>query len=252
MAHSSTSFAQSAELRASRETSSPMTMPALPSATSLTSRWKPSRPATWAPERPRSQSMTWIRSIGQPAAMARSRRAYWRWVLAVLDHLAQRRLPDVEIGIARQMLGRDLLGHARPPWAATGSRRRSRRRCRPAAGAGAELRLAADRGCPGRPGDLDPGRQALAHQNGTAAWGVAAPRGGMGSARASAAGGLDPVPGQPAGVDGLGRASARSRLRRCTVTPKRSWIARRQAGVVSVGSAALRARMNATMAADSL
>jgi hypothetical protein len=28
-------------------------------------------------------------------------------------------------------------------------------------------------------GELDPGRQALAHQDGTAAWGVAVPQGGM-------------------------------------------------------------------------
>src|SRR5687768_16142018 len=100
-------------------------------------------------------------------------------------------------------------------------------------------------------GDPDPGCQALAHQNGTAAWDVPVPRRGMKNLLAQAlVGGLGPVRGQPAGVDGLGWARARSRLRRCTVTPKRSRIARRQAGVVSVGSASLRARTNATMAAD--
>jgi len=49
---------QSVELRARRDTSRPMTIPARPSPTSLTSRWKPSRSTALAPDWPRSESMT--------------------------------------------------------------------------------------------------------------------------------------------------------------------------------------------------
>jgi hypothetical protein len=81
-AQSSISRCQSAELRANRETSRPMTMPAFVSATSLTNRWKPSRAMALDPDLPRSQSMIWTRSAGQPDAMARSRSAYCRCVLS--------------------------------------------------------------------------------------------------------------------------------------------------------------------------
>lgn len=85
-ADSSSSRCQSALLRARRETSSPSTMPACPIATSVTKCWKPSRPAACAPDRPRSLSITCTRSIGQPRATARSRSAYWRLVLSVFSN----------------------------------------------------------------------------------------------------------------------------------------------------------------------
>ncbi len=103
---SSSSRCQSVELRARRETSRPSTMPARPRPTSVTSRWKPSRSTAEAPERPRSESMTTTCSADHPSAMARSRSAYWRWVLS--DHLPQCGLPHVEEGVARQVARRDL------------------------------------------------------------------------------------------------------------------------------------------------
>src|SRR5215469_8046071 len=83
--HSSINRCQSAEFRARRETSNPITKPVWPRATSLTSFWKLSRPADWEPDLPRSPSRTWIRASGQPSATARSRKAYWRWVLSVFS-----------------------------------------------------------------------------------------------------------------------------------------------------------------------
>lgn len=77
---------QSALLRARRDTSSPSTIPSCPIATSVTRCWKPSRSCDCAPERPRSLSMTWTRSIGQPRAIARSRKAYFRLVLSVFSN----------------------------------------------------------------------------------------------------------------------------------------------------------------------
>ena len=77
---------QSLELRASRETSSPNTMPALPVPTSPTSLWNPARSAPEAPDCPRSESMTTTRSVGQPNATARSRNAYCRIVLSVFSN----------------------------------------------------------------------------------------------------------------------------------------------------------------------
>jgi hypothetical protein len=38
----------------------------------------PPRNRTCAPEIPRSLSIVWMRSMGQPSAMARSRKPYWR------------------------------------------------------------------------------------------------------------------------------------------------------------------------------
>src|ERR1035437_602861 len=48
------------------------------------------------------------------------------------------------------------------------------------------------------------------------------------------------------------RAGARSRLRRCTLTPKRSSIASRHSGVVSSGLAALRSTTKAIISAEIL
>ena len=85
-AQSSSSRCQSVLLRASRDTSSPSTIPTRPRLTSVTRRWKPSRSAALAPDCPRSLSMTTIRSSGQPSATARSRSAYWRRVLSVFSN----------------------------------------------------------------------------------------------------------------------------------------------------------------------
>lgn len=76
---------QSALLRASRDTSNPITMPAFPIPTSATSRWKPSLPSALAPERPRSPSMTTTWSLVHPRATARWRRPYWRSVEVVFS-----------------------------------------------------------------------------------------------------------------------------------------------------------------------
>jgi len=71
---------QSLELWASRDTSSPMTIPARPRPTSLTSRWNPARPAAEAPEvpevpgadlgvpRPRHHAPTPSRPSARPAS----------------------------------------------------------------------------------------------------------------------------------------------------------------------------------------
>ena len=84
MAHSSRSWCQSAELRASREHSRPSTIPARPRDTSATRCWKPSRSAALAPEWPWSMSITVIWSASQPSAIALPRRSYWRIADSVL------------------------------------------------------------------------------------------------------------------------------------------------------------------------
>ena len=84
MAQISSSRCQSALLRASRDTSRPSTIPARPMPTSATRRWKPSRSAAEAPERPWSVSMVTIRSACQPSAIAFCRSAYWRVADSVL------------------------------------------------------------------------------------------------------------------------------------------------------------------------
>src|SRR5712691_2377651 len=84
MAHSSSSWCQSAELRASREHSRPSTIPARPRETSATRCWNPSRSAALAPEWPWSMSMTVIWSAAQPSAVALPRRSYWRMADSVL------------------------------------------------------------------------------------------------------------------------------------------------------------------------
>src|SRR5208282_6541991 len=81
---SSRSWCQSAELRASREHSSPSTIPARPSDTSATSCWKPSRSAALAPDWPWSMSITVIWLASQPSAIALPRRSYWRMADSVL------------------------------------------------------------------------------------------------------------------------------------------------------------------------
>src|SRR6516162_2947401 len=84
MAHSSSSWCQSALLRASREHSRPSTIPARPSDTSATSCWKPSRSAADAPDWPWSMSITVIWSAAQPRLIALPRRSYWRIADSVL------------------------------------------------------------------------------------------------------------------------------------------------------------------------
>src|SRR6516165_7895066 len=84
MPHSSRSWCQSAELRASREHSSPSTIPARPRDTSATRCWKPSRSAAEAPEWPWSTSITVIWLESQPSAIALPRRSYWRRADSVL------------------------------------------------------------------------------------------------------------------------------------------------------------------------
>src|ERR1039457_4682325 len=84
MPHSSRSWCQSAELRASREHSRPSTIPARPRETSATSCWNPSRSAAEAPEWPWSMSMTVIWLASQPSAIALPRRSYWRIADSVL------------------------------------------------------------------------------------------------------------------------------------------------------------------------
>lgn len=102
---------QSALLRARRDTPSPSTIPACPIATSVTRCWKPSRSCDCAPERPRSLSMTWTRSIGQPSATARSRKAYRRLLLGVLEQLTKRGLTGARRGMHHaQMAGVSLPG----------------------------------------------------------------------------------------------------------------------------------------------
>ena len=81
---SSSSWCQSAELRASREHSRPSTIPARPSDTSATSCWKPSRSAAMAPDWPWSMSITVIWLASQPSAIALPRRSYWRTADSVL------------------------------------------------------------------------------------------------------------------------------------------------------------------------
>jgi len=78
------SCCQSALSRASREHSSPSTIPARPSDTSPTSCWNPARSAADAPEDPWSTSMTWTWEGCQPSATARPLRSYWRRVDSVL------------------------------------------------------------------------------------------------------------------------------------------------------------------------
>ena len=84
MPHSSSSWCQSAELRASREHSRPSTIPARPSDTSATICWNPSRSAAEAPEWPWSMSITVIWSLAQPRLIALPRRSYWRIADSVL------------------------------------------------------------------------------------------------------------------------------------------------------------------------
>jgi hypothetical protein len=84
MAQISSSWCQSALLRASREHSRPSTIPARPSDTSATICWNPSRPAAEAPEWPWSMSITVIWSAAQPSAIALPRRSYWRIADSVL------------------------------------------------------------------------------------------------------------------------------------------------------------------------
>src|SRR5262245_15495339 len=84
MAQISRSWCQSALLRASREHSSPSTIPARPSDTSATRCWNPSRSAADAPEWPWSMSITVIWLASQPSVMALPRRSYWRIADSVL------------------------------------------------------------------------------------------------------------------------------------------------------------------------
>src|SRR5215217_5685666 len=75
-AHSSSSWYQSAPERASRDISMPSTSPTCPMVISVTSRWKPIRPAALAPDLPKSSSITSTREVCQPSATARSTSPY--------------------------------------------------------------------------------------------------------------------------------------------------------------------------------
>ena len=108
---------QSAELRASLETSKPMTMPALPRATSLTRCWKPSR---------RRGTRTgfaeivvdYMDPLGRPAGADGpvTQSILTLGALDVLRDLAQGRLSDIEISVAAQVLGGDLkISHVPQP-----------------------------------------------------------------------------------------------------------------------------------------
>jgi hypothetical protein len=70
-AHSSSSWYQSAPERASRDISMPSTSPTCPMVISVTSRWKPTRPAALDPDLPKSSSITSTREAGQPNPTAR-------------------------------------------------------------------------------------------------------------------------------------------------------------------------------------
>ncbi len=61
----------------------PSTIPALPSPMSATRSRKPLRPVVFAPDRPRSASITTTWRAGQPNASARPRSSYWRARLSV-------------------------------------------------------------------------------------------------------------------------------------------------------------------------
>src|SRR5215469_9879687 len=98
----------SALLRAKRETFRPSTRPTRASATSAVSRAKPERVAVPPPERPRSSSMTTIRSAGQPelADLAGERVLPLSRFAIVLD-LSGARLTQINDGMAREMARRD-------------------------------------------------------------------------------------------------------------------------------------------------
>lgn len=72
MAARSSSWYQSAQLRARRETSVTSSIPTLPVPTSVKRRWKPVRWLLLTPDLPRSSSMTTMRSSGQPQPRARA------------------------------------------------------------------------------------------------------------------------------------------------------------------------------------
>src|SRR6478609_8997256 len=86
----SNSRCQSALFRASRDTSRPRTIPALPMPTSATRRWNPSRSTVDAAECPWSVSMVMIWLSGQPNAIARCRSAYCRVADSVLVSTCRR------------------------------------------------------------------------------------------------------------------------------------------------------------------
>jgi len=93
----SSSRCQSVELRASRDTSKPSTIPARPIPTSATSSGNLAVDAE-APDRPRSLSMTMTWSLGPANATARWRRRTGAGVLSVFSkNLSDRRLPHVQI-----------------------------------------------------------------------------------------------------------------------------------------------------------
>jgi len=85
---------QSVLLRASRDTPRPSTRPTRASATSAVRRENPERATEPAPERPRSSSMTRMRSSGQPSSRAFAASAYWRSVDSRLCRLLLPRFHD--------------------------------------------------------------------------------------------------------------------------------------------------------------
>ena len=141
---------QSALLRASREDSSDSTIPALPSPTSATRSEKPLRPWAEAPERPRSSSTTTIWCSAQPSSPGTPGQVVLpEQALGVADRLDQRRLADIDIGVALQV-GSGRLSHRPAP-----PRRPGIRRHRSARG-GDHGREQAQHPGPGRVGHLVP------------------------------------------------------------------------------------------------
>ena len=116
----SNSRCQSLEFRASRETSRPITIPARPRLTSVTKRWKPSRSAENLPDWPWSD-VDDDHLIDRPAkcngALAQIILTFG--ALRVLEHLTQRRLAHVEIGVPLEVsslhFGVRIRSHVGPP-----------------------------------------------------------------------------------------------------------------------------------------
>ena len=129
MAQICSSRCQSALLRASRETSSPNTIPARPMLTSATSRWKA------VPVGGGGAGLAWVGVDGDdPLGLPAQRdRLLLQRVLAggrfgVGQHLPQRGLAHIQVGGAGQVrtghLGRGLLAHTRSPPGGDGQRHR--------------------------------------------------------------------------------------------------------------------------------
>src|SRR5437867_9466316 len=100
---------QSLLLRASREASRLSTNPTRSKPISVIRYWKPDRCSVEATLLPRSSSITCTRSDGQPSWVARSTNWYCiESTLTVMENLAERRLPDIDIRELGEVDGCDL------------------------------------------------------------------------------------------------------------------------------------------------